>query len=152
MIAKLFFSVSLVAALSGCATMGNIFNPFYDPPSPGALQGERNDNALYEGGGGSGGAQEGPRKALDALGTYQRAQLASPVKPVVNPAVIRLMWIPDRLNKNGDLVPAHYYYLRVKDEIFNTQDAFEIEAQLGKSGGGTASSSMPYYEGEQLGK
>jgi hypothetical protein len=49
------------------------------------------------------------------------------------------MWVPDHLNAHGDLVPAHYYYLKVKKDSWALQDAFELEAQLGSSSGGNAS-------------
>jgi hypothetical protein len=50
------------------------------------------------------------------------------------------MWIPDHLNKAGDLVPAHYYYLRVLDSTPAVTDAFEIDEILnsGTPGAGGA--------------
>lgn len=137
--------------LTGCNSVSNALNPFYDPPSPVALKGERNDAALYNNGG-SGTAENSARQALDSLAHYQGAHYASANKPVMNPAVVRLVWIPDHLNSHGDMVPAHYYYLKVKDDQWALQDAFEIDAQLGRSGGGTASSTLPFYQGEDLKK
>jgi hypothetical protein len=50
------------------------------------------------------------------------------------------MWVPDHLNSHGDLVPAHYYYLKVKKDEWAVTDAFELESQLngGASGAGSA--------------
>jgi hypothetical protein len=47
------------------------------------------------------------------------------------------MWIPERLDRHGNLVQAHYQYIRVKDGDFAVQDAFEIEKQLGTTGAGS---------------
>ena len=105
-----------------------------------ALLGEKNDNALS--GAGTTGKAENARTALEQMGGYQRAHDPQPVNPVMTPAVVRLMWIPDHVNKSGDLVPAHYYYLRVKRDDWGAQDAFELEAQLGGPGG--AASSFPF--------
>jgi len=60
----------------------------------------------------------------------RRAQAPQPGYPVVQPAEVRLMWIPDHLNKYGDLVPQHFYYLKVLDDRWAVQDAFDIERQL----------------------
>jgi hypothetical protein len=43
--------------------------------------------------------------------------------------------VPDHLNSHGDLVPAHYYYLKVKKEQWAVSDAFELEGQLNSSTG-----------------
>jgi hypothetical protein len=57
------------------------------------------------------------------------------------------MWIPDHLNKSGDLVPAHYYYLKVKGDQWALTDAFELENQLGTT---NSASSVPYVlEGQK---
>src|SRR5262245_5892058 len=98
--------VALSALLSGCATVGNVLNPFYESPSELAQSGERNDHAIS----GGGSKTEKARAALEEFASYQRAHEPQPVKPVLNPAVVRLMWVPDHLNNHGDLVPAHYYY------------------------------------------
>ncbi len=122
--------------VSGCSTIGNVLNPFYDTPSEVAYFGEKNDSALNEGGAGQG---QRARQALESMGTYQRALAPQPTNPVMQPAVVRLMWVPDHLNSHGDLVPAHYYYLKVKKESWAVTDAFELEAQLNSStGGGSA--------------
>ena len=128
--------------LSGCYTSGSSFadqlNPFADSSS-GEL-GERNLNAL--GGGGAGKAAGEARHALEVMTSYQRTQAPQPYYPVIRPADVRLMWIPDHMNRLGDLVPAHYYYLRVTRDEPAVTDAFEIERQLnsrgpsGYSGGG----------------
>lgn len=142
--------VTLLATLmlcSGCNTISNTLNPFYEEPKPVALLGERNDHAL------NGDVSQGQnaRQALDSLATYQRAHMPSPNKPVMNPAVVRLVWVPDRLNKFGDLVPSHYYYLRVLQDRPAVTDAFEIEAQLNGPRGQdvTANSGMPFIYGDE---
>lgn len=128
----------VLASLSACSSAGNMLNPFYEPPEPVALLGERNDHAL----GGGGTNENSARQALDAMASYRRAQDPQPTNPVVQPAVVRLMWIPDHLNKSGDLVPAHYYYLKVLKDRWAVTDAFELEAQLNGPGG--SSSNLPY--------
>jgi hypothetical protein len=45
------------------------------------------------------------------------------------------MWVPDHLNRHGDLVAAHYYYLRVMNDRWAVQDAFELEAQINNNSG-----------------
>ena len=138
--------VILSIASTGCGTVGNFFNPFYETPSPVAYMGQKNDAALNNEGGG--GKAANAREALEAMGTYQRAHAPQPVNPVMQPAVVRLMWIPDHLNSHGDLVPAHYYYLKVKRDQWAVSDAFELEAQLGSSTGNA--SSIGYVNPEDL--
>jgi len=135
--AKTGSSVLVVLLLSGCATIGDHLNPFQEPPDPIAYLGERNDHSLNE----TEGKQDTAREALQAMASYRRAQYPQPVDPVVQPAVVRLMWIPDHVNKSGDLVPAHYYYLKVLSDRWAVQDAFELEDQLGPN---KESSSLPY--------
>lgn len=127
--------------LSGCASIGGAMNPFAEPIAPEALMGERTDKALY------GGTNKGEtaRVALETMASYRRALPAEPNFPVVQPAVVRLMWIPDHLNSHGDLVPAHYYYLKVLSDRWAVQDAFELEGQLGSK---TDSSNIPYVYSE----
>lgn len=131
----------IIALTSGCGAVSNVFNPFYEPPSDIAYTGDRNDHALS-------GKEENvdkARGALEAMASYQRAHAPQPVHPVLQPAVIRLMWIPDHLNRNGDLVPAHYYYLKVLQDRFAVTDAFELESQLnGPKGSAFESSSIPF--------
>ncbi len=117
---------TLLATLSGCGAMSQVLNPFYETPEKIAYLGERNDNAL------KGGAEHADRArgALEAMASYQRAHDPQPNNPVMQPAVVRLMWVPDHLNRNGDLVPAHYYYLKVLNDRWAVQDAFELESQL----------------------
>ena len=89
------------------------------------------------------------RHALEVMGTYERAQAPQPSKPVIRPAEIRLMWVPDHLNAAGDLVPAHYYYLRVLDDRWAVQDAFDLEQQLnGRGRGVTSSGATPWVYGD----
>lgn len=131
--------------LSGCSTLGNVLNPFYETPSEVAYFGEKNDSALNENGAGQG---QRARQALEAMGSYQRALAPQPNNPVMQPAVVRLMWVPDHLNSHGDLVPAHYYYLKVKKESWAVTDAFELEAQLNQ--GGARGSAIGYVSPEDL--
>jgi len=126
-----------LCTLCSCGAAGRVVNPFYEPPSEIALQGQANDHALN----GSMQKEDTARKALEQMASYQRANTPSPDKPVVQPAVVRLMWIPDHLNRNGDLVPAHYYYLKVLKDRWAATDAFELESQLGKN---SDSSNIPY--------
>lgn len=132
----------LAAALSGCTSASQILNPFYEPPSEIALKGEANDHALN----GTYQKEDVARKALEAMATYERAHTPEPAKPVIRPAVVRLMWVPDHLNNAGDLVPSHYYYLKVKKEDWAVQDAFELEGQLK---GPNAGSNTPYVYDKQ---
>lgn len=118
--------VVLLGGILGCNSIGNAINPYYEPPTAEALKGQPNDHALNS----AEGKADTARAALTAMGEYRRAQLPQPVNPVVQPAVVRLMWVPDHLNSNGDLVPAHYYYLRVLDDRWAVTDAFELEQQL----------------------
>lgn len=126
--------------LCSCTSIGNVLNPFYEPPTPEALLGENNDRAI------SGQAEraETARTALEHMATYRRAQLPQPTYPVMQPAVVRLMWVPDHLNRLGDLVPAHYYYLKVLKERWAVQDSFELESQLGPT---KDASNIPYTTG-----
>lgn len=133
-----------VYSLSACATTGNIadnLNPYSDGNQVAEdFGGQRNTNALG-GGGASGKGAENARHALEVLGTYRKASAPEPAYPVIQPAEVRLMWIPDHLNAVGDLVPAHYYYLRVLPDRPAVTDAFEIERQLDLTQSGSALSS-----------
>lgn len=126
-----------VASLISCSSTSNAINPFYEQPSKIALQGSANDHALSNATSGG----DSARQALEAMSTYRRAQHPKPTHPVLQPAVIRMTWIPDHLNSYGDLVPAHYYYLRVLRDRFAVQDAFELEGQLGSK---KASGAVPF--------
>jgi len=121
-----------LATLTGCNSFSRVLNPFYEPPTADALLGEKNDHALR----GDTNKEDKAREALQAMASYQRAHAPQPVDPVLNPAVVRMMWIPDHLNHNGDLVPAHYYYLKVLGDRWAVQDAFELQGQLGSNRGG----------------
>ena len=143
--AILLFSILL---LTGCGFTSRALNPFYESPAKEAYYGEPNDHALSEGSAsssnsGSGNKADNARAALEQMATYRRAQTPEPVNPVIQPAVVRLMWVPDHLNKSGDLVPPHYYYLRVLQDRWAVTDAFELESQLhGRNA--KPSSNLPY--------
>jgi len=147
MINRVRFALALLTiGATGCSSVSQIFNPFYETPSEVAYFGEKNDSALNnEAGSGKAGKA---REALEAMASYQRALSPQPNNPVMNPAVVRLMWIPDHLNSHGDLVPAHYYYLKVKKDSWAVTDAFELESQLGASTGNA--SSIGYVSPEDL--
>ena len=123
---RVLAAIVFTACASGCAGLAESVNPF--GTEGGGELGSRDTSAL--GGGGSGKQAEQARHALEVVGTYQRALPPQPYYPVVRPAEVRLMWIPDHLNRLGDLVPAHYYYLRVTRDVFEVQDAFETEREL----------------------
>lgn len=130
-----------LAGLSACTTASQLVNPFYEPPSKVAVLGEANDHALS----GTYKKEDTARKALEQAATYQRAHAPEPVNPVIEPAIVRLMWVPDHLNKGGDLVPAHYYYLKVKSDQWAVKDAFDREFLLAPEG---AQTNIPFvYEG-----
>lgn len=131
----------------GCYTaasgIADQLNPYADPYEE---LGQRDTQAISGGGAGKKAIQA--RHALEVMGAYRRTQAPQPVYPVVQPAEVRLMWVPDHLNRFGDLVPAHYYYLRVLNDRWAVQDAYDIEKQLedggrlypggGGGGGGSA--------------
>jgi hypothetical protein len=134
---KVFSKISLLAYLSlqatACTTMGKALNPFHEEPPKEAYYGELNDKAIS----GAGKKIEVARGALESMGSYRQAQTPEPTYPVLQPAVIRLLWVPDHQNKYGDLVPAHYYYLKVLDDRLAVQDRFELEQQLGDKNSGS---------------
>ena len=142
--------LTALCSLTACSHLSNLMNPFYEPPSEVALLGEKNDRALND----TKQKEDSAREALEAMASYRRTHEPQPVNPVVQPAMVRLMWVPDHLNKHGDLVPAHYYYLKVLEDRWAVSDAFEMEAQLnGPRGaaGVNASSDIPYvYTDEQI--
>ncbi len=123
----------LLSGIAGCSVGGPFadeLNPYGDGNAVQVLGDRSTSSILGSGGTGGGKEAEKARQALEVLGSYRRANAPQPVYPVVKPMEMRLMWIPDHLNRFGDLVPAHYYYLRVLPEEPNVQDAFEIERQL----------------------
>lgn len=132
--------MTVIFGLFSCSSLSNAINPFYEKPSKVAVRGEANDHALNNSASGG----QTARKALEAMSSYRRSQHPKPNHPVIQPAVVRLTWIPDHLNSYGDLVPAHYYYLRVLRDRFAVQDAFELEGQLGSK---KASGAIPYVYG-----
>jgi hypothetical protein len=142
---KLTLTMTLALLASGCTSSANFFNPFYETPSEVAYFGEKNDRALNDSGGGK---SASARAALETMASYNRASPAQPNNPVIMPAVVRLMWVPDHLNSHGDLVPSHYYYLKVLKDRWAVQDAFELEAQIGGSTG--AGSSVGFVQPEDL--
>lgn len=137
-------TAGLMLQLCACSSSAsNVLNPFYEPPSKVALQGNPNDHALN----GQGEKVDTARQALEQMASYRRAQTPQPVNPVMQPAVVRLMWVPDHLNRNGDLIPAHYYYLKVLKDRWAVTDAFELESQLGPK---TDSTNVPYVYGNEV--
>ncbi len=122
---------------TGCASKAaNLLNPYAES---GPDLGDRSTRSLL---GDTNGNSESDRArhALEVMTTYRQAQAPQPTYPVIQPAEVRLMWVPDHVNKNGDLVPSHFYYLKVLNDRWAVTDAFEIENQLnqGSSGGGSA--------------
>lgn len=127
-----------LAFCTGCTQIGNSLNPFQEPIKAEALQGTPNDHALRE----EGERLERARGSLEEVSRYPKAHQPQPVNPVIQPAVVRLMWVPDHLNKSGDLVPAHYYYLKVLEDRWAVTDVFEQQQVSG--GSSTLGSSIPY--------
>ncbi len=141
-IRSIIFTWTAAVVLSGCASAGNVLNPFYEAPKPEALLGERTDRALLN----EADKMDSARASLEKLSTYRRAQEPEPANPVMQPAVVRIMWVPDHVNSHGDLVPDHYYYIKVLKERWAVQDSFELEKQL-QGPGASAGSNLPYvYE------
>ena len=138
-----FFLVSL---LTGCANKAaDALNPFAEE---GPNLGKRDSSTLLGSEGGANSDAVKARTALEQMGSYRRAQAPQPAYPVIQPAEVRLMWVPDHLNRRGDLVPAHYYYLKVLDDRWAVTDAFELERQLKRSGGGNSGGSTPWVYGK----
>ena len=139
-----FIGAASILTMNACSSVGNFadnLNPYSDGNKVSTeYGGERNTNAIA-GGGAAGKEADNARHALEVLGTYRKAQAPEPAYPVMQPAEVRLMWIPDHLNAVGDLVPAHYYYLRVLPDRPAVTDAFEIERQLDLTQSGAALSS-----------
>lgn len=147
---------AVLSFLVGCSVAGPMadeINPYGQGNNVQVL-GNRDSTAL--GGTGASKEAESARHALEVLGSYRRAQAPQPAYPVVQPAEVRLMWVPDHQNKHGDLVPAHFYYLRVLNDRFAVQDAFEVEDQYkqgsgqinyGTTGGGTGGGTENYGSG-----
>ena len=132
-----YLVLGLIAMTTACSgNTPDMLNPYSETP-PETL-GERNNNAILDGGSGSASAADEARRALEVAASYQRSHAPQPYKPVVLPREVRLMWVPDHLNKAGDLVPAHYYYLRVLNDRWAVTDAFDIEEQLNQGSNGSA--------------
>lgn len=125
-VAMLFLLSTIGCALAGPAA--DELNP-YGEGNFIEEKGNRDQSALTGVGGGS---KEGTaaRQALEVMGSYRRALPPQPTYPVIQPAEVRLMWVPDHLDRHGNMVPANYYYLRVLNDRWAVQDAFELEYQL----------------------
>lgn len=138
--------VCLSIGLTACSAQkaSDFINPFVDSSKP--ELGDRDTSALLDTGVGK--ASEDARHALEVIGSYRRTQTPQPGYPVLQPAEVRLMWVPDHLNKHGDLIPAHYYYLKVLEDRWAVQDAFDLERQLNKStpGSGPGSATPWIYK------
>lgn len=153
-VALAMVGLSTQGCYTSASNVADQLNPYADPYEE---LGQRDTSSISGGGNGKKATQA--RHALEVMGAYRRAQAPQPIYPVVQPAEVRLMWVPDHLNRFGDLVPAHYYYLRVLNDRWGVQDAFDIERQLedggnlntagggGGGGGGAAAPSRP-AEGE----
>ena len=141
-IKNVLLALSVCTLCSCSGSVSQVMNPFYEPPSPRALQGAASDDALRGNKSSAGSA----RAALETMATYRRAQSPQPVNPVIQPAVVRLMWVPDHLNSKGDLVPQHYYYLKVLNDRWAVTDAFELQSQLNTSN--NSKSAYPYVLGD----
>lgn len=130
-------------------------SPFRDPGPPDENIGDTSNKTILEETGGASNSGNGSqasnaRAALEVLASYKAAQDPQPYYPVMKPAEVRLMWVPDHTNKSGDLIPAHYYYLKIIDGGWAVQDAFDIEDQLNRStqGKGASGGATPWVYGE----
>jgi len=155
--AKLVGAFAVGSVVAGCSVAGpaaDELNPYGQGNAVDSL-GLRDNSTVAGASGGSSKEAERARHALETLATYRRASAPQPAYPVIRPAEVRMMWIPDRLNQHGDLVPAHYYYLRVRNDSWELQDAFDIEQQLhggairydGNTRGGGGGASTTYGAG-----
>lgn len=128
--------------VTGCASRAaDSLNPFSEAPDQ--ELGVRDNSAILEDGGRAR-LDERARHALEVMGSRERTQAPQPYNPVVRPAEVRLMWVPDHLNRSGDLVPAHYYYLRVLPDRWAVQDSFELEQQLNVGDNGKGGTATPW--------
>jgi hypothetical protein len=139
-----FVFIAMLFGSVGCATKAaDMFNPFGEEPE--IELGERSNKAILEGGD-QASLAEAARRALEVSGNYRGALAPEPVYPTIQPAEVRLMWVPDHLTRNGDLVPAHYYYLKVMPDRWAVQDAFELEEQLNQGSTGAGSATPWIYD------
>ena len=139
MIRKLFSFglIACTASLIGCSSAGSVadgLNPYGQGNTVQTLGSRDLSSLRAAGAGGGNSAALSARHALEVMGTYRRAQAPEPAYPTIRPAEVRLMWVPDHLNREGNLVTAHYYYLRIMNDRWAVQDAFEIEGQLNGTG------------------
>lgn len=140
--------IGIVCGGIGCSSSRptDVLNPF---TSGDDQLGKRDNSALLREATGGDDAEDA-RHALEVMGSYRTALAPQPTYPVIRPAEVRLMWVPDHLNAAGDLVPAHYYYLKVKDDEWAVQDAFDIEEQLnGRGRGVSGSTATPWVYGNE---
>jgi hypothetical protein len=147
-----YFSVFLALGMTGCGSAAfSGLNPFQAPGNVDEL-GQRNLGTLLGPEQSASGMQangsDAERTALERMGTFRSAQPIEPGYPVIQPAEVRLMWIPDHLNKTGDLVPAHYYYLKVLNDRWAVQDALEYDSQLGSGGKSGSGGAVPWVYGD----
>ncbi|MCB0328496.1 MAG: hypothetical protein KDD70_02500 [Bdellovibrionales bacterium] len=137
---------ALTCTFSGCSQVGDTLNPFAEEPAPEALLGTPNDHLLKDEGSKVGTA----RSALQEVSRYPKAHQPQPMNPVVQPSVVRLMWVPDHLNKQGDLVPAHFYYLKVLEDRWAVTDVFDQQKLINESNGGDiGGSAIPFTASAQ---
>ncbi len=142
-------------SLSGCFYSKAVdrLSPFQDPGPPSDSIGDTSNKTLLEETSASGSSNAAnARAALEVMAKYREAQAPSPNYPVLQPAEVRLMWVPDHTNRVGDLVPAHYYYLKVLDDRWAVQDAFDMEQQLNASTKGSDGGATPWVYGDPSGK
>lgn len=145
---SVIFLISIALIETGCShSTVDLINPYRETVDPSL--GVRSNQPLLDGGSANKtNKEDAARHALEVMTSYRRAQAPEPFYPVLQPAEVRLMWVPDHQNKTGDLVPAHYYYLRVLPERWAVQDAFELEAQLNQGTTGSGGTT-PWVYGKQ---
>lgn len=136
---KLRLLLSVLALSMLCSACSHNTADYYggEGSDPSELGVRSSEPLLNSGASTSATPDERARHALEVMNSYRRSQEPQPYDPVLQPAEVRLMWIPDHLNKNGDLVPAHYYYLKVLPERWAVQDAFDLEQQLNTASEGS---------------
>ena len=132
-------AIALIFFTTSCSN--KVFDNLNPLSESGPDYGERSNRAILSGG--DLGEEDSARQALEVMNNYRRTQAAQPYLPVVQPAEVRLMWVPDHTNKAGDLVPAHYYYLKVLNDRWMVQDSFDIERQL-NSGNSISGNKTPF--------
>ena len=127
----------LLLGSTGCFIAGpaaDELNPYGEGKTVQQI-GNRDQSALTGVGGGGSKDAISARQALEVMGSYRKALPPQPTYPVIQPAEVRLMWVPDHQDRHGNLVPANYYYLRVLNDRWAVQDAFELEHQYRENRG-----------------